>query len=393
MEAHIDLVSLVLILGSAQCLFLAVVFWRADRGNRRANRILALFFLVLPLATMNGVLYRTGLYRSAPFLIGLEPAFRLLMGPVLFLYVESLVNPSVPLRTSLPRHVGGAVVLMPLCLPFYLADPVFKMLFVEVWLRNGNYTAAEYFGRFWYEIAFELQLWSYLGAIWLKVRRYEAMIRDTYSSIDSLTISWMRKVLVAFALALAAGTVSYVLFFLVITFRLMYLFSPLAAVFSAYYISYKAFHEPDVFLVAKPALQPASLGELRRKYEKSAISEEDGELLLERLDRTVRSKRPYADPDLTLPKLAALLPASPHHLSQLLNQRLGTSFYDYVNRLRVEDVKRCLADPRCSEHSVLDIAFECGFNSKSAFNRIFKQHTSLSPTQFRQCSTAPEVDA
>ena len=129
------------------------------------------------------------------------------------------------------------------------------MLFVEVWLRNGNYTAAEYFDRFWYEIAFELQLWIYLGVIWFKVRRYEIMIRDTYSSIDSITLSWMRNVIIAFALALAAGTVSYVLFFLVITYRLMYLFAPLAAVFSAYYISYKAFHEPDVFLVAKPVLR------------------------------------------------------------------------------------------------------------------------------------------
>ena len=244
MNESIDAISLVFILGSSQCLFLAVVFWRADRGKRRANRILALFFVVLPLATMDGILYRTGFYRSAPFLIGLEPAFRLLMGPVLFLYVETLVDPSIPIRKSFALHLGGALLLMPLCLPFYLEDPVYKMLFVEVWLRNGRYTAAEYFGRFWYEIAIELQLWTYLVAVWLKVHRYETMIRDTYSSIESITLAWMRKVLVAFALALAAGSASYVLFFLVITFRRMYLFAPLATVFSAYYISYKAFHEP-----------------------------------------------------------------------------------------------------------------------------------------------------
>jgi AraC-like DNA-binding protein len=392
MQASVDSLSLILILGSAQCLFLALVFWRADRGNRRANHILSLFFLVLPFATMNGILYRTGLYRSAPLLIGLEPVFRLLMGPVLFMYVQTLVSPSVAMRKSLPLHLGGALLLMPLCLPFYLEDRVFKMLFVEVWLHNGNYTATEYFGRFWYEIAFELQLWIYLSVIWFKVRRYETMIRDTYSSIDSITLSWLWKVLVAFALALAGGTVSYLLFFLFLKFRLMYLFAPLAAVFSAYYISYKAFHEPDVFLLAKPALHAEPQGKLKRKYEKSGISEEDGDLLLERLDRAARSKRPYTDPDLTLSKLAALLHASPHHLSQLLNQRLGTSFYDYVNRLRVEDVKLCLVDPRRFEESVLDIALECGFNSKSAFNRIFKQHTALSPTQFRQRAAASLVD-
>jgi hypothetical protein len=117
-NGSIDVVSLVFVLGSSQCLFLAFVFRRADRGNRKANRILALFFIILPLATMDGILYRTGFYRSAPFLIGLEPAFRLLMGPVLFLYVETLVNPSIPIRNNYALHLGGASLLMPLCLPF-----------------------------------------------------------------------------------------------------------------------------------------------------------------------------------------------------------------------------------------------------------------------------------
>jgi AraC-like DNA-binding protein len=406
MEARIDILSLVLILGSAQCLFLAFVFWRADRGNRRANRLLSLFFIVLPLATMNGVLYRTGLYRFAPFLIGLEPMARLLLGPVFYVYVETLVNPSFRIRRGLPLHLGGAFAIMPFCLPFLLADPVYKMLFVEVWLRNGAYTAAEYFGSFWYDILIELQVWVYLGFIWFKVRRYERMIRNTYSSIDSITIAWIRKVIISFVLGLAAGSISYLLFFVVIKFKLMYLFTPMAAVFSAFYISYKAFHQPDVFLLAKPPLiaeqeKSRQSGEERQesagqKYEKSRISDEGCEILLQRLERVVRAKRPYADSDLTLPKLAAMLNASHHHLSQLLNQRLGTTFYDYVNRLRIEEVKRCLADPEKIEDSILDIALECGFNSKSTFNKIFKQETSLSPTQYRarnsRCDALEEVE-
>jgi hypothetical protein len=113
MAASIDPLSLVLILGSVQSLFLAVVFWRADRGNRRANRLLALFFIVLPLATLNGILYRTGLYMSLPLLIGLEPVARLFLGPVFYLYLRALLEPGTWASRGLPVHLGGALVLLP----------------------------------------------------------------------------------------------------------------------------------------------------------------------------------------------------------------------------------------------------------------------------------------
>jgi AraC-like DNA-binding protein len=384
MTASIDPLSLVLILGSAQCLFLALVFWRADRGNRKADRLLAVFFLVLPLANLNGVLYRAELYTKLPFLIGLEPAARLFMGPVFYLYVEALVDSSRRLRRDMAIGLGGALLLSTLCVSFILKDPVYKMLFVQVWLWNGGYTAGEYFGTFWYELVIELQVWIYLILIWNKVLRYEALIRDAYSSIDSITLAWIRKVIIAFALALAASTGSYVLFTFGIKFRYVYLLSPLAAVFSAYYISYKAFHQPDVFLIKKPVLSEDVQGPSRRKYEKSGVSDDESSLLLERLERTMRARRPYIDSELTLSKLSTLLSTSNHRLSQLLNQRLQTCFYDYINRYRVEEVKRCLADRESSDSSILDIALECGFNSKSTFNKIFKQHTSLSPTQYRE---------
>jgi AraC-like DNA-binding protein len=384
MTSSIDPLSLVLILGSSQCLFLALAFWRADRGNRKANRLLAVFCLVLPLATMNGILYRTELYTKLPFLIGLEPAARLLMGPVFYLYVEALVDSSRRLARDMARHLGGALLLSFLCVSFILKDSVYKMLFVQVWLWNGGYTAGEYFGTFWYELVIELQVWIYLILIWNKVLRYEALIRDAYSSIDSITLAWIRQVIIAFALALAASTGSYILFFFGIKFRYVYLFSPLAAVFSAYYMSYKAFHQPDVFLLKKPVLSEDKSEPLPRKYEKSGISDDESSLLLTRLERVMRGTRPYIDSELTLSKLSSLLSTSNHRLSQLLNQRLRTSFYDYINLYRVEEVKRCLADRESAGSSILDIAFECGFNSKSTFNKIFKRHTSLSPTQYRE---------
>jgi AraC-like DNA-binding protein len=89
---------------------------------------------------------------------------------------------------------------------------------------------------------------------------------------------------------------------------------------------------------------------------------------------------------LTLSQLAERVAIPSHHLSQLLNERLGLSFFDYVNRLRVEEVKRLLLDPKKDGQSILDLAFEAGFSSKSSFNSIFKRSTGYSPSAYRNLS-------
>jgi len=87
------------------------------------------------------------------------------------------------------------------------------------------------------------------------------------------------------------------------------------------------------------------------------------------------SSKPYLNPDLNLPQLATELGISIHYLSQVINEHFRLNFFDFVNRYRIEAFKERIADPRYRNFSLLGIAFECGFNSKSTFNRIFKQAT------------------
>ena len=99
------------------------------------------------------------------------------------------------------------------------------------------------------------------------------------------------------------------------------------------------------------------------------------------------SERLYREPELTLAQLAACLDIHPNYLSQVINEREEVSFYDYVNGLRIEEFKRRAVLPENQKYTLLAVAFECGFNSKSAFNRCFKKATGLSPTEYvRQAS-------
>jgi AraC-like DNA-binding protein len=96
----------------------------------------------------------------------------------------------------------------------------------------------------------------------------------------------------------------------------------------------------------------------------------------------------YRDGELKLEQLADMVAMTPHELSQLINVACGTNFQDYLNRYRVEALKLALHAPQRAADSILELGIECGFNSKSALNRIFKSQTGMTPSEFRKAGTS-----
>jgi AraC-like DNA-binding protein len=139
------------------------------------------------------------------------------------------------------------------------------------------------------------------------------------------------------------------------------------------------FHEPDRRLFL---LQPAA-----EKYAGSALKESDAKAYLDKLHGFMASEKPYLNPELNLPKLAKDLSIPSHYLSQVINEHFKMSFFDFINQHRVDEVKSKITDPLYSHYSILGIAFESGFNSKSAFNRVFKKITGLTPSDYKKTFT------
>jgi len=123
----------------------------------------------------------------------------------------------------------------------------------------------------------------------------------------------------------------------------------------------------------------------RRKIpKKSLMSPEAAEQVKNKLIRVLKDERLYQDEDLTLQSLAEKLAVSPHQLSWIINEVLQVSFPSLVNGYRIEEVKNRLADPGSNGTSILQIALEAGFNTKASFNRAFKIHTGMTPSQFKK---------
>ena len=102
-------------------------------------------------------------------------------------------------------------------------------------------------------------------------------------------------------------------------------------------------------------------------------------------------EKPYRETGLTLPMLAHMIQVSPHHLSQVINEKLNKSFFDFVNEYRVDDAKKAMTGPDAGRFSILGIAMDAGFNSKSAFYTAFKKHTGITPSRFKELTKRPAI--
>jgi len=122
--------------------------------------------------------------------------------------------------------------------------------------------------------------------------------------------------------------------------------------------------------------------EPQEKYQNSSLDDGRRHHLLARLDTLLQEERVYLNSDITLSRLSEMLSDTPHNVSQLINQSHHTSFYDMVNSLRVRDAQVLLI--AVPEKSILEVAYEVGYNSKSTFNSAFKKFSQLSPSEFRR---------
>ena len=92
----------------------------------------------------------------------------------------------------------------------------------------------------------------------------------------------------------------------------------------------------------------------------------------------------YTDSLLSLPKLADKLRITTHLLSQILNERLDRNFFNFISEYRVQEAQKKLLEPESVRVTMLELAYEVGFNSLSSFNTAFKKHAGVSPSEFKK---------
>lgn len=120
------------------------------------------------------------------------------------------------------------------------------------------------------------------------------------------------------------------------------------------------------------------------KYEKSSLKNDEADQLWEEMNQIMEEEHPYRNAEYRLNDLAERIGRSLHHVSQVINQKCDMSFSDFINKLRVQEAKQLLCSDRAKVVTILAIAYESGFNSKTAFYNTFKKFTGKTPTEFKK---------
>jgi AraC-like DNA-binding protein len=354
------------LLGAAQGVLLALALLTQKAGRQTANRLMAALTLTISIAVSGAVLLTSNYVFAFPHLSRLHQPFVFLAAPLLFLYIRELAARERKFKRKDFLHFIPFVACLIYLLPYFLQTRTQK---IQVLLSEF---LQESFGP-WYYIRSAMliaQVLVYLILIVLIIIQYSRRAKERDSARDRAVLFEVRFFVVATAVLWVAVVFRYAIP------TTPNLLVPLGASLLIYAMGYLKLRRPDSATGGKDE-QPA------RKYEKSTLTPERSERYLDKLVNFMEKEKPFTDGDLTIQKLAEKLSIPANHLSQTINERLGQTFSDFVNSYRVEAAKRKLLDPAFRHLSVLGIAEEVGFNSKSSFNSVFKKHTNMTPSEFR----------
>lgn len=299
-----------------------------------------------------------------------DPTF-FLIAPLLWFYTSELTGYRIKFSGTQLLHFTPflAIILFSTTFrTFFPAHPVLS--FLDNRHRHINIV-------FWTGMV--LQFSGYLLAIRKKWIIYQEVIRQEVSNKENVDISWIRFFMIVFLLVNI-----FFLFglFAAIHFEIgSWMVKSTALVFSLsiFALGYKGIFQKDVFQKNLSIIE---------EQQDTAVTDETAsksdQELIDRMLVYMEEKKPYLDPELSLSNLARDLNINRSQLSQLINSRIGDNFYDFVNKYRVEQVKKLISDPKMKNYNLLGIALEAGFKSKSTFNLIFKRFTGLTPTGYRK---------
>ncbi len=347
-------------------LTIAVFLWFTKKTNQAANRFLSLALVIMVLWLL-GVLGRDiGLDAYFPHWSQLPLQFSLALGPLLYFYVLKITRPEYKFRFKDILHFS------PLLLELGA-----QAREVGDSIKTG---AATYQTPAFRQLNPVLQLLAFVSVIiylYLAhrlIERYYRRLKFNWGDRYRYELRWLNRLLIGFDLLwflwIPFKAVDYFYYHNQLGIHAYYPLYLLLAIM-AIWIAATAFLRPEagVPVAPAPSLKPPLPAEMKQ--------------MGAWLKKAVQTGSYYQDPELSLVSLAEKLELTTHELSRIINKVLKKSFNDFINEFRVAEAARKMQDPVYDHITLLGIAFESGFNSKSTFNRAFRQMTGKSAAEYK----------
>jgi AraC-like DNA-binding protein len=298
--------------------------------------------------------------------------------PLAYFYLKSQFNAAFRLRWADAKHALLFVVYA----GYHLVIFGQGKTFVQHWLHHVHY-AYHLETVEWALLVLQRILYFYWA--FQLYQEYHTWTYSQFSDPDAVSFGWFRNFLLAFAIAYAVALVMTILGWI---FKLDFWhdwWDELFFVGLIYYVAITGYGQAQPrklnFVPTITPTEEALTAEVAdSKIEKMPAAELA--LWKKRVEKLMTEEKLYLEPELTLTDLAQRLKTNVSVLSAVINGAFNKNFNDFVNEYRVEEVKRMLKDPAAKHLSLLGIGIECGFNSKSTFNRAFRKATGLPPSAY-----------
>ena len=358
--------NIIVLLGAIQGFIISsLLFFRKEKAH--ANRILAFLILVISLACLNLYFLEIKLPQRSAFWFEFSLVVPLILampiGPLVYFYVRALIQPNFsfekgdwihfcPVLLDLLPRIAGALYLIGRSAG-WIGDQE-----MATWMRFVDYC----------DIFIDIPRW-------LSVSIYTAMAwkilsTATIQKSDAPSVQWAKQFVYVFA------SFQTIWFLHLVPYVTPSLSDELIRIFNWYPI-----YIPLAIMVYWLGINGYLLRANGRPESKNVLSPQIVEDTQKTLRLSMEKDKLYLNPALSLNALVEHTGVSQKIISAVLNQHVGKSFNEFVNGYRIEAVKQKLGNGQ-SHLTITGIAFECGFNSQATFQRVFKQSTGLTPTEF-----------
>jgi AraC-like DNA-binding protein len=421
------MISAILYIGIAQCLFAAILVL-TKKKKFPPDKVLLAWLLTIAFKFLLFLLNEEHKeFFNIQFSAGLIP---LTFGPFLYLYTKFLTNEEAKLRAKHFLHFGPFLVLT--ILYFFVFGG--SLSFDESVFLNHDHLL---WARIIYAISYFTSILIYTIFTFTILKNYRKQIRDTLSyETGKSKLFWLNYIALLFGttflIYFIVGGINAVSFKHVIESNIV---SSIGLTLLAFSVSYFGLRQPTIFRIDNiknedntilnaglstednyidtrihrvgqmmskqdppqndnsimPSTEKGIIEEER--YKKSGLKEEEIKVIIGNLQKYMIEERPYLIAELTIQDLSTALNINKHHLTQVLNNNIGKNFFNYINEYRIEAVKKKIADKKFAHLTLLAIAYDCGFNSKSSFNNIFKQYTGVTPSEYKKELQENEMNA
>jgi AraC-like DNA-binding protein len=343
MRAYDIILVIISGLGVIHGLFLAVFLWVYRKGNKRSNQLLSALLVVLSFRVGKSVFleFTDGVDIKIIF-VGLSTIMAI--GPLYYLFALSCTRKSFRLGAKYLLHFIPAVIGF--------------VIGLQLEEQHTTTLPLAFFAALF--ISYYLHLLVYLLVSYRYVRQQkEAGLNPDALVVLRLFFYGLLVIWVAYVLNLFDNVIPYVV-------------GPILYSVVAYVISF--------IIISRGYLAKID----HAKYKTTPVSEEQIDLIYAKVLKLVVEEKQFQNTDLSLKSLSESLHVSPQVLSQVINQKSGKNFNNFVNAFRIEESKRLLHLEAFKNQTIASIAYEVGFNSISSFNTAFKKQTGETPMAYRQ---------